>query len=1272
MPTTSSSTTQPRGVRAPGRPRTLVRLLIAAPLLALLSAPSPASAQPDVHCEIVPLPPDAGFDLGGRFEVTITPDATDPYTVETILLVLDNQGEIAQEIPVQDGDIFQFKVRSGVFVQEKQNAPFGWLVHAPGFLFRTTVQQGFESQLAYCSPFAATRVDQPEDATFVSTTASPEADARLVIATPHLDPATIHILVDCVDVTEALGVVFPGGPFAGVVEIAGENVTVEGLVSDFGHNLIEMTLKGLPGGSHLVRVEGDPDYLDLLPSGSSHWVRPMGVLAHERQIAIFRVDIESPAEAAALPLAATTISGRITHAEPPTSLRVHGVDVPLPPATFVPGDGCVGDAYVVEFSTVLGVADIPRDLTTGDDALSALDPGVNFVSAIATDDAGHVPNDRVRFTLGDVMGGLTVQEALQRNLEVATDDCKPTDSVPGFVSNGFSVSLSERALGEAIRSKVLPDALTELEASLDALVGTTVDAQLDPCLATPQMNPARLIRYRGELYDLRSLDAMLGGRGGNGASGAVKAPRAVAPALITRVQPSLMGANEPPVIDPIEDQTTQTNQTVVVNLVANDPDGDPITFSLQNPLTNAQVVDARFEFHPACDQVGTHMVTIVADDGMETDTESFNVTVNSVEVQENYNAEFTSVSFDPSTVTLDVTFATSERVDLTVNTGPMVFGLHAGDCYGDCLIGCCVSWGVDFDVQMENVRLVTSLTPQQLLCGVADASEIPEPTVEVQGLDVDFDDVDIGGVFGWLTPGALTAQILDVFGVPELLLNLFADDYIVDQIDDSIQDAIVNQFPGFTFSGLREMEFSTDLPVGVPVSLATNFSDLPEIVPAQAVSMGIHTAFTATAPVDPLPPWHPTSSSIPQVGALGADFLLGTSDDALNQLMSELAAAGTFREQFEGFTVGDFVPGFSLPELGIDASTPILLTIDAAQNSSGDAIPPIVGFIDDPATPGVIELKVRTQFTARAILPRGGTVTDDRNVCSCLSFSCSGQPCLLTEMVLRLNFLVDLDLTEWVPGLLVTINLNVSDIQELTRGSGFDSFEASDFRDDEDEIVNTAATSPLLATLRTRINSSLPPLLVPPDALTLGDWVEPTNLRLFAVTVDDAGLGTQDYFGLLADVVLPEAQVPAVASAAELRARHVLRRTHAIKGANERADSEGVAVGRGAPGRGGNRQGDVRNSSTEPARLSVFARPNPFYPTTTIVASLPRSGSYALTIYDVSGAVVRMWRGVATPGELSIPWDGRNAAGRTVAPGVYVYHLQVGAEQQRGKLALVK
>jgi hypothetical protein len=69
--------------------------------------------------------------------------------------------------------------------------------------------------------------------------------------------------------------------------------------------------------------------------------------------------------------------------------------------------------------------------------------------------------------------------------------------------------------------------------------------------------------------------------------------------------------------------------------------------------------------------------------------------------------------------------------------------------------------------------------------------------------------------------------------------------------------------------------------------------------------------------------------------------------------------------------------------------------------------------------------------------------------------------------------------------------------------------------------------------------------------------------------------------------------------------------------------------------------------------------PNPFNPSTLISYGLPVNSHVTVTIYSVTGQMIRkMYDGEAVAGRHTIVWDGRNERGMPVGTGVYFYRMQ--------------
>ena len=88
--------------------------------------------------------------------------------------------------------------------------------------------------------------------------------------------------------------------------------------------------------------------------------------------------------------------------------------------------------------------------------------------------------------------------------------------------------------------------------------------------------------------------------------------------------------------------------------------------------------------------------------------------------------------------------------------------------------------------------------------------------------------------------------------------------------------------------------------------------------------------------------------------------------------------------------------------------------------------------------------------------------------------------------------------------------------------------------------------------------------------------------------------------------------------------------------------------------------------------------PNPFNPETWIPYHLAKDADVTLTIYDISGQVVRQFAlGHQAAGRYqsrsrAVYWDGRNEFSEEVASGVYFYHLSAGHFSDTRKMLIAK
>jgi hypothetical protein len=94
-----------------------------------------------------------------------------------------------------------------------------------------------------------------------------------------------------------------------------------------------------------------------------------------------------------------------------------------------------------------------------------------------------------------------------------------------------------------------------------------------------------------------------------------------------------------------------------------------------------------------------------------------------------------------------------------------------------------------------------------------------------------------------------------------------------------------------------------------------------------------------------------------------------------------------------------------------------------------------------------------------------------------------------------------------------------------------------------------------------------------------------------------------------------------------------------------------------------------------PRHLTLRWSPNPFNPSIVLALQVPGSGPHrvGVTLFDIRGRRVRMLHeGLLPPGSHTMVWDGRDADGRALASGVYLYRVQVADEVRSGKITLLR
>ena len=91
-----------------------------------------------------------------------------------------------------------------------------------------------------------------------------------------------------------------------------------------------------------------------------------------------------------------------------------------------------------------------------------------------------------------------------------------------------------------------------------------------------------------------------------------------------------------------------------------------------------------------------------------------------------------------------------------------------------------------------------------------------------------------------------------------------------------------------------------------------------------------------------------------------------------------------------------------------------------------------------------------------------------------------------------------------------------------------------------------------------------------------------------------------------------------------------------------------------------------------PAGLVASNAPNPFRAATELRFDLPEPENYEITVLNVAGRVLRRFGGAGDAGPNAVRWDGRDAQGRSVQPGVYFYRIRAGERHETRKMTLLR
>jgi flagellar hook assembly protein FlgD len=87
----------------------------------------------------------------------------------------------------------------------------------------------------------------------------------------------------------------------------------------------------------------------------------------------------------------------------------------------------------------------------------------------------------------------------------------------------------------------------------------------------------------------------------------------------------------------------------------------------------------------------------------------------------------------------------------------------------------------------------------------------------------------------------------------------------------------------------------------------------------------------------------------------------------------------------------------------------------------------------------------------------------------------------------------------------------------------------------------------------------------------------------------------------------------------------------------------------------------------------MAAYPNPFHPATTLrVSGVVPGERVEVSVYSVTGRLVRRMARAAAAGAVTFHWDGREGSGRRATSGVYLVVATAGGRKTVQKLVLLQ
>jgi hypothetical protein len=360
--------------------------------------------------------------------------------VSAELLALDLQRNVLGSLPVENGDIAHLRSNvqpgSWKWFSQPNNRSNGTLsggasahdMAAPVTVLHVMADDGVAHREAFCSPVPYVQVMSPRNTTLDG--ADEEDLMKAIIAVPLIDPASLDLRLDGVDLLDALEIdssqAFPGESPGGTftlqgapVEITDIKVDIAPAIGSMSSNTISFLIKGLGCGTHGLSVSAHPAIVRKV-SGSCY----VDSYRDEGLASVFDLDITTPQPGQIVETTPVPVQGTACHGRPIAAIDVNGASIAVGSLVHTPGDATgVGEQYVATIDTTVERTNLFAEMAGKNVAPSTFDPGSNRVMVSATDDQGHRVFRRRTFASGtDVRTLLHSREATKGTLTAALSD----------------------------------------------------------------------------------------------------------------------------------------------------------------------------------------------------------------------------------------------------------------------------------------------------------------------------------------------------------------------------------------------------------------------------------------------------------------------------------------------------------------------------------------------------------------------------------------------------------------------------------------------------------------------------------------------------------------------------------------------------------------------------------------------------------------------------------------------------------------------------------